>query len=252
MSELAGQVVFVTGGSRGIGRACVLAFVRSGAKVVLAYAGNEAAAAETARLAAAHNPAHAGAVSLTRFDVADPAACAAAVERVVTDHGRLDVLVNNAGMAIDGLLLRLKDEDLQRQFAVNVEGAFHLCKAVARPMMKQRGGSIVNLTSVVGEMGNAGQTAYAATKAALIGLTKSLARELASRQIRVNAVSPGFIDTEMTAGIPEAQRTQMTQMIPAGRLGLAEEVAEAVLFLASPRSSYITGEVLRVNGGMYM
>jgi 3-oxoacyl-[acyl-carrier protein] reductase len=252
MSELAGQVVFVTGGSRGIGRACVLAFVRGGAKVVVAYAGNEAAAAETARLAVAHNPAHAGAVSLTRFDVADPAACAAAVERVVTDHGRLDVLVNNAGMAIDGLLLRLKDEDLQRQFAVNVEGAFHLCKAAARPMMKQRGGAIVNLTSVVGEMGNAGQTAYAATKAALIGLTKSLARELASRQIRVNAVSPGFIDTEMTAGIPEAQRTQMIQMIPAGRLGLAEEVAEAVLFLASPRSSYITGEVLRVNGGMYM
>jgi 3-oxoacyl-[acyl-carrier protein] reductase len=251
VSELAGQVVFVTGGSRGIGRACVLAFVRSGAKVVLGYAGNEAAAAETARLAAAHGG-HAGAVSLTRFDVADSAACAAAVERVVTDHGRLDVLVNNAGIAVDGLLLRLKDEDLLRQFAVNVEGAFHLAKAAARPMMKQRAGAIINLTSVVGEMGNAGQTAYAATKAALIGFTKSLARELASRQIRVNAVSPGFIDTEMTAGIPEAQREQMVEMIPAGRLGRAEEVAEAVLFLASPRASYITGEVLRVNGGMYM
>jgi len=174
------------------------------------------------------------------------------VERVVTDHGRLDVLVNNAGIAVDGLLLRLKDEDLSRQFAVNVDAAFHLSKAAARPMMKQRAGAIVNLTSVVGEMGNGGQTAYAATKAALIGFTKSLARELSSRQIRVNAVSPGFIDTEMTAGIPEAQREQMVQMIPAGRLGRAEEVAEAVLFLASPRSSYITGEVLRVNGGMYM
>jgi 3-oxoacyl-[acyl-carrier protein] reductase len=250
VSELAGQVVFVTGGSRGIGRACVLAFVRAGAKVVLAYAGNESAAAETARLAATHG--HEGAVSLTRFDVADPQACAAAVDRAVTDHGRLDVLVNNAGVAVDGLLLRLKEDDLRRQFAVNVDGAFALAKAAARPMMKQRGGAIVNLTSVVGEMGNAGQTAYAATKAALIGLTKSLARELASRQIRVNAVSPGFIDTEMTAGIPEATRTQMVQMIPAGRLGLAEEVAEAVLFLASPRASYITGEVLRVNGGMYM
>jgi 3-oxoacyl-[acyl-carrier protein] reductase len=251
MSELAGQVVFVTGGSRGIGRACVLAFVRAGARVVLGYAGNEAAAAETARLAA-QDTSQAGAVSLTRFDVADSAACAAAVERLVTDHGRLDVLVNNAGIAVDGLLLRLKDEELERQFAVNVEGAFHLAKAAARPMMKQRSGAIVNLTSVVGEMGNAGQTAYAATKAALIGFTKSLARELASRQIRVNAVSPGLIDTEMIAGIPETQRAQMTQMIPAGRLGRAEEVAEAVLFLASPRSSYITGEVLRVNGGMYM
>jgi len=250
MSELAGQVVFVTGGSRGIGRACVLAFARSGAKVVLAYAGNEAAAAETARLAAAH--AVPGAVTLTRFDVADSEACHAAIDQAVTDHGRLDVLVNNAGIAIDGLLLRQKEDDLARQFAVNVQGAFALCKAAARPMMKQRAGAIVNLTSVVGEMGNAGQTAYAACKAALIGFTKSLARELASRQIRVNAVSPGFIDTEMTAGIPEAQKAQMLLMIPAGRLGRAEEVAEAVLFLASPRSSYITGEVLRVNGGMYM
>ncbi len=248
--ELAGQVVFVTGGSRGIGRACVLAFVRAGAKVVLAYAGNEAAAAETARLAAQLSPS--SAVTLTRFDVADPEACHAAVEKVVADHGRIDVLVNNAGIAIDGLLLRLKEADLARQFAVNVEGAFALCKAAARPMMKQHSGAIVNLTSVVGEMGNAGQTAYAATKAALVGLTKSLARELASRQIRVNAVSPGFIETEMTSGIPEAQRAQMLQLVPAARLGKAEEVAEAVLFLSSPRSSYITGEVLRVNGGMYM
>jgi 3-oxoacyl-[acyl-carrier protein] reductase len=248
--ELSGQVAFVTGGSRGIGRACVLAFARSGAKVVLAYAGNEAAAAETARLASEGGAS--GAVTLTRFDVADSEACYAAIDRAVTDHGRLDILINNAGIAIDGLLLRLKDEDLARQFAVNVQGAFSLSKAAARPMMKQRSGAIVNLTSVVGEMGNAGQTAYAATKAAIVGFTKSLARELASRQIRVNAVSPGFIATEMTAGIPEAQKVQMLQMIPAGRLGTAEEVADAVLFLASPRSSYITGEVLRVNGGMYM
>ncbi len=246
--EFAGQVALITGGSRGIGRACALAFARGGAKVVVGYAGNEAAAAETAKLVSAAG----GAAHLARFDVADGAACAEWVERIVADHGRLDVLVNNAGVAVDGLLLRLKDADLHRQFAVNVDGAFHLSKAAARPMMKQRSGAIVNLTSVVGEMGNAGQAAYSATKAALIGLTKTLARELASRNIRVNAVSPGFIDTEMTAGIPEAARTKMLELIPQARLGTAAEVAEAVAFLASARSAYITGEVLRVNGGMYM
>jgi 3-oxoacyl-[acyl-carrier protein] reductase len=184
--------------------------------------------------------------------VASAAACAEWVERIVEKHGRLDVLVNNAGIAVDGLLLRLKEDDFARQFAVNVQGPFFLCKAAARPMMKQRSGAIVNLTSVVGEMGNAGQATYSATKAALIGFTKTLARELASRQIRVNAVSPGFIDTEMTQGIPEPARQKMLEVIPQARLGRVEEVAEAVAFLASPMASYITGEVLRVNGGMYM
>jgi 3-oxoacyl-[acyl-carrier protein] reductase len=242
------QVALVTGGSRGIGRACALAFAARGAKVAVNYASNEAAAQETARGITAAG----GEARLLRFDVADRAAAEAAVAEVTTAWGRLDVLVNNAGMAIDGLLLRLKDEDLDRQLAVNLKGAMHMAKAVAKPMMKQRQGAIINLTSVVGEMGNAGQSVYAATKAALIGFTKSLARELASRSIRVNAVSPGFIDTEMTQAIPEALRAKMIEQIPAGRLGTAEEVAGAVVFLASREAAYITGEILRVNGGMYM
>jgi 3-oxoacyl-[acyl-carrier protein] reductase len=246
--ELRDSVVLVTGGSRGIGRACCLAFAARGAKVALNYASNQAAAEETARAIAAAG----GEARLLRFDVSDRAAGEAAVAEVMSAWGRLDVLVNNAGVAIDGLLLRLKDEDLDRQLAVNLKGAIHLAKAVAKPMIKQRQGAIVNLTSVVGEMGNAGQSVYAATKAALIGFTKSLARELSSRSIRVNAVAPGFIDTEMTQGLPEEVRGKMLEQIPAGRLGTAAEVASAVVFLASPEAAYITGEILRVNGGMYM
>ncbi|MFI5028747.1 MAG: 3-oxoacyl-[acyl-carrier-protein] reductase [Solirubrobacterales bacterium] len=242
------QVALVTGGSRGIGRACALAFAARGAKVAVNYASNESAAQETAQAITALG----SEARLLRFDVADRAATEAAVAEVTSAWGRLDVLVNNAGIAIDGLLLRLKDEDLDRQLAVNLKGAMHMAKAVAKPMMKQRQGAIINLTSVVGEMGNAGQAVYAATKAALIGFTKSLARELASRSIRVNAVSPGFIDTEMTQAIPEALRAKMIEQIPAGRLGTAEEVASAVVFLASREAAYITGEILRVNGGMYM
>jgi len=187
-----------------------------------------------------------------RFDVADTAACAVAVDEVVKTAGRIDVLVNNAGVAIDGLAVRMKDEDWDRTLATNLKGAFALCRAAARPMMKQRSGAIVNLTSVVGEMGNVGQAAYAASKAGLIGLTKSLARELASRNIRVNAVSPGFIDTDMTAGLNAELKAKMTEAIPLGRLGSADEVARAVLFLAGDAASYVTGEVLKVNGGMYM
>ncbi len=248
MRDFEGQVALVTGGSRGIGRACCLAFARRGAKVAVNYAGNEAAAAETAKLVAEAG----GEARLWRFDVSDAGAGARAIDEIVATWGRLDVLVNNAGVAIDGLLLRLKEEDLERQLATNVKGAFYLAKAAARPMMKQRQGAIVNLSSVVGEMGNAGQSAYAATKAALLGFTKSLARELASRNIRVNAVAPGFIGTDMTGGIPEAQRQKMLEMIPAGRLGTAEEVAAVVAFLASKEAAYVTGETIRVNGGMYM
>jgi len=246
-------VALVTGGSRGIGRACALALAARGAKVVINFAANEGAAAEVAALVqTGATAASGGSAELARFDVADGAACQAAVEKIVKDHGRLDVLINNAGIAVDGLLLRVKDEDFARQFAVNVQGAFHLSKAAARPMMKQRAGAIVNLTSVVGEMGNAGQAVYSATKSALIGFTKTLARELASRQIRVNAVSPGFIDTEMTAGIADEAKAKLLDLIPLGRLGRAEEVAEAVIFLCSSRAAYLTGQVLRVNGGMYM
>jgi 3-oxoacyl-[acyl-carrier protein] reductase len=170
----------------------------------------------------------------------------------VKEHGKLDVLVNNAGISIDGLVMRLKDEDWDKTLDTNLKGAFALIRAVSRPMMKQRGGAIVNLTSVVGEMGNGGQAPYAASKAGLIGLTKSVAKELASRNIRVNAVSPGFIGTDMTAALPEDVKSKMLEAIPLARLGGAEEVAQAVAFLASDAASYVTGEVLKVNGGMYM
>ena len=246
---LAGRRVVVTGGSRGIGRAIAVALARGKARVAISYAGNDAAAQEASALC---RQAGAEQVRLVKFDVGDPAACAAAVDEVVGAMGGLHVLVNNAGIAIDQLVMRLKDEDWERQLSVNLSGTFRLIRAAARPMMKQRGGSIVNLTSVVGEMGNAGQAAYSATKAGLIGLTKSVARELASRKIRVNAVAPGFIDTDMTSGLPEAARTRMLETIPLARLGSADEVASTVAFLASDQASYVTGEVVRVNGGMYM
>ncbi|HEY6106314.1 MAG TPA: 3-oxoacyl-ACP reductase FabG, partial [Anaeromyxobacteraceae bacterium] len=193
-----------------------------------------------------------GRCQLFRFDVADPAACQKAVEQVVADLGGLHVLVNNAGIAVDQLVMRVKDEDWKRQLDVNLTGAFNLVRAAPRPMMKQKGGAIVNLTSVVGEMGNAGQAAYSATKAGLIGLTKSVARELASRNVRVNAVAPGFIDTDMTAALPEGARQKLMEMIPLARLGTAQDVADCVAWLASEKAAYVTGEVVRVNGGMYM
>ena len=248
MYDFRNKVALVTGGSRGIGRAVSLALGKGGATVVVNYAGNEAAALETCSMIEAAG----GRAEARRFDVADSAACQAAIDAIVSAHGGLHVLVNNAGIAIDGLLMRLKDADLERQLDVNLKAAFFLCRAVARPMMKQRGGSIVNLTSVVGEMGNGGQTAYAATKAGLIGFTKSLARELASRGVRANLVSPGFIDTDMTRDLPEDVRARMLEAIPLGRLGTADEVADAVAWLASDRSGYVTGELIRVNGGMYM
>jgi 3-oxoacyl-[acyl-carrier protein] reductase len=249
MYDFKDRVALVTGASRGIGRAIAIALARGGASVALNYAGNEAAAKEALELV---TKAGAPRAKLLRFDVADPAACQQAVDGLVAEWGGLHVLVNNAGIALDQLVMRIKDEDWNRQLQVNLTGAFNLVRAATRPMMKARGGAIVNLTSVVGEMGNAGQAAYAATKAGLIGLTKSVARELASRNVRVNAVAPGFIDTDMTAALPEAAKTRMTEMIPLARLGSAEEVAAAVAFLASDQAAYVTGEVLRVNGGMYM
>ena len=243
--DFSGKVVLVTGGSRGIGRACAVAFAKAGATVVLTYAGNDAAAEEAVRLAGSKAQA-------VKFDVADTGACTKCVDEVVKQHGRLDVLVNNAGVAVDGLLVRVKDEDWDRQLDTNLKGAFALARAAARPMMKQRSGAIINLTSVVGDTGNAGQAAYAASKAGLVGLTKALAHELASRNIRVNAVSPGFIDTDMTSKLSDELRTKLIGLIPLGRLGTAEEVAASVVFLASDAASYTTGEVLKVNGGMYM
>lgn len=248
MFDFQGKVALVTGGSRGIGRAIAVELAKGGATVVISYAGNDEAAKETCGLIEAAG----GRAEAKRFDVADAEACQATVEEVVKSHGGLHVLVHNAGISVDQLLMRLKDEDLERQLAVNLKAAFWLCRAAARPMMRQRDGSIVNLSSVVGERGNAGQTAYAATKAGLVGFTKSLAQELASRNVRANVVSPGFIDTDMTRELPEDVRAKIFEAIPMGRLGSAEEVAKAVAFLASDAASYVTGEILRVNGGMYM
>ena len=249
MYDFQGKTALVTGASRGIGRAIAVALGRGGARVALNFAGNQAAAEEALRLT---REAGAAEARLFQFDVADAAACTKAVDEVVATMGGLHVLVNNAGVALDQLVMRLKDEDWQRQIDVNLSGTFHLVRAAARPMMKAKGGAIVNLTSVVGEMGNAGQAAYAATKAGIVGLTKAVARELASRNVRVNAVSPGYIDTDMTSALPEAAKQKMAEMIPLGRLGSAEDVAAAVAWLCSDQASYVTGEVLRVNGGMYM
>ena len=249
MKDFANKVALVTGGSRGIGRAIALELGKRGASVVISYASNEAAAIETVKLLTDAGSPKAKSI---RFDVADSEACSAAIDDVMKDFGRLDVLVNNAGVAIDGLLMRFKDEDWDKTLDTNLKGAFSLMRAVSRPMMKQKGGAIVNVSSIVGEMGNAGQAAYSASKAGLIGLTKSVARELASRNIRVNCVTPGFITTDMTAGLTQELKDKMSSAIPLARIGNAEEVAHAVAFLASDSASYITGEVVKVNGGMYM
>jgi 3-oxoacyl-[acyl-carrier protein] reductase len=243
------KVALVTGASRGIGRAVAVRFAEGGAKVAIAYAGNDTAANEAK---AECERAGAAAIHMLKFDVADPEACARAVEETVEKLGALHVLVNNAGISIDGLIMRYKADDLKRMLDVDLASVFHLCKAAVRPMMKQRQGSIVNLTSVVGEQGNAGQTVYSMAKAGLIGFTKSLARELGSRNIRVNAVSPGLIETDMTKELPEAAKKAMAEGASLGRAGTAREVAEAIAFLGSDRASFITGEVLRVNGGLYM
>ncbi len=246
--QLQDRVALVTGGSRGIGRACALELAKRGAQVVITYAGNEAAAAEVVKAIVDGG----GKAKAVRLDVADTAACTKVVEELVKELGRLDILVNNAGISIDGLIMRFRDEDWDKTIDTNLRGSWAMIRAGCRPMMKQRKGAIINLSSVVGEMGNVGQSVYAASKAGLIGITKSLARELASRNIRVNAVTPGFITTDMTAALPEEMKTALLQIVPLARLGTADEVAKAVAFLASDDASYVTGEVLKVNGGMYM
>ena len=244
MNEI--QVALVTGASRGIGRAIATALATAGMRVVGTATSDAGAAAITEALAA-----WPGCVGV-KLDVTDGAAVEAAIADIVKEHGGLHVLVNNAGITRDMLAMRLKDEDWDAVLDTNLKAVFRTSRAVMRTMMKQRWGRIINITSVVGASGNAGQANYAAAKAGVAGMTRALARELGSRNITVNCVAPGFIATDMTAGLPEAAKEALLASIPLGRLGSPEEVAHAVVFLASPQAAYITGSELHVNGGMYM
>lgn len=248
MMKFEGKTAVVTGGSRGIGRAVCLELAAGGANVVLCYAGNEAAAQETAQAVEAM-----GAKALVvRCDVSDAVQVDALVKSAVEAFGRIDILVNNAGITRDNLLMRMSEADFDAVVAANLKGAFLCMKAVSRLMLKQRYGRVVNLSSVVALRGNAGQVNYAASKAGIVGMTKSLAKELASRGVTVNAVAPGFIETDMTAALSEAARSAAQGSIPMGRLGGPEDVARAVGFLASDDAAYVTGQVLAVDGGMAM
>ncbi len=242
------RVVMVTGASRGIGRAVAVAFAEPGTTVVINFRSGREAAEETAGIVKERG---AQAV-LSPFDVAHAEAVKAAFKEITDSLGRLDVLVNNAGITRDNIFPRLKESDWDEVLAVNLKGVFLCCQAAMRPMLKQRYGRIINITSVVGFTGNAGQCNYAAAKAGILGLTRSLAREVISRNITVNAVAPGYIETEMTQALGDEARQALLAQIPAGRTGTPEEVAAAVRFLASDEAGYITGQVLHVNGGMFM
>lgn len=244
--SLTGKTALVTGGSRGIGRAICIELARQGAGVAVNYAGNEAAALETVAACRALG----GEAFALRADVADGAACDAMVKEVLARFGRLDILVNNAGVTRDGLMPMMRDPDWDAVLDTNLKGAFHCIRAAYKPMMKQRGGRIVNVASIVGLRGNAGQANYAASKGGLIALTKSVAKELAGRNVTANAVAPGFITTDMTDALPEKAREAMLAAIPLGRLGAPEDVAHAVAFFAGEEAGYVTGQVLCVDGGM--
>lgn len=247
--EVRGKCALVTGGGRGIGRAVCLELVRGGASVAVNYAGSEEAARETVERCLELGAPDAFAI---QADVAEEQAVAAMLAAVEERLGRIDILVNNAGITRDNLLMLMKPEDFDAVISANLKGTFLCMKAAARQMVKQRYGRIVNLSSVVGLRGNAGQVNYAASKAGVIGMTKSLAKELAGRNITVNAVAPGFIDTDMTAALTDAARTAALGAIPMGRMGAPEDVARAVAFLAGDSAAYITGQVLAVDGGMSM
>lgn len=246
--NLSGQVALVTGGSRGIGRAISQLLARAGARVVINYQSSQRAAQELEEQILAQG----GTCELKPFDVADPEQVQLACQEIQQRHGSIDVLVNNAGITRDQLFVRMKPEEWRQVMQVNLDGAFNCSRAVARAMMKKRRGCIVNMASVAGLAGNAGQANYSASKAGLIGLTKALAKELAPWNIRVNAVCPGFITTDMTDRLPGKVREEVLGSIPLARFGTPEDVAWAVFFLVSPASHYITGEVINVSGGLYI
>jgi 3-oxoacyl-[acyl-carrier protein] reductase len=245
--DLTGKVALVTGGSRGIGRAIALALGAHGAKVAVNYASNSAAAEATAIELGGE-----GAAITLRGDVGDATQAAALVEGTIAAFGRLDILINNAGVTADDLILRMSEDEWDRVIDTNLKGTFHVTKAALRPMIRQRWGRIICIASVSGVVGNAGQANYAAAKAGIAGFTKSIAKEVASRNITANVIAPGFIDTEMTADLTEQQRAQIMQMVALGRTGKPEDIAPAAVFLASDEASYVTGHVLTVDGGLVM
>jgi 3-oxoacyl-[acyl-carrier protein] reductase len=246
--DLSGQVALVTGASRGIGKAIAMSLSRAGAHVIVNYHGNQAAAEESLSAITAQG----GRGELCRFNIADESQVENAVKNVVDRHQKLDILVNNAGVTADNLLMRVKPADWDQVIGTNLKGTVLCTKAVSRVMIRQHGGRIINLSSVVGQTGNAGQSIYAASKAGIIGFSKAVARELASRGVTVNVVAPGFIESDMTARLPDKLREEFLHSIPLGRFGTCEEVAEMVLFLAGPGAAYVTGQVFSINGGLYM
>jgi len=248
MESIEGKVALITGGSRGIGRAVAVKLSEMGAHSYVNYVRNEEAARKTMDLISARG----GTGSLLPFDVADLDSVTAAMDSIIREKGRIDILVNNAGVTLNGIFIRTKEADWNTVIDTNMKGTFNCARCAIRHMMKQRWGRIVNMTSVVAETGNAGQACYAATKAGIIGFTRSLAREFGSRNICVNAVAPGYIETDMTATINERNREKLKEYIPLQRMGTPEDVAAAVAFLVSPEAGYITGQVVHVNGGLYM
>lgn len=243
-----GQVAVVTGGSRGIGRAISLHLASLGAHIVVNYSSNSGAAEAVAQECINLG----GGATVMGFNVADSNAVDAAFDTIKEKHSRVDILVNNAGISRDGLFIRMKNEDWDATLQTNLNGSFYCARAASKIMMKARYGRIVNMSSVVAEMGNAGQVPYVSSKAGLIGMTKAMARELASRNITVNAITPGFIETDMTAALHEKLREEHMKSIPVGRYGKAEEVAHLVAYLSDPQAGYVTGQIIGINGGMYM
>ena len=246
--DLTGRVALVTGGGRGIGRAIAVSLAAAGAAVTINYKGNSQAADETVQAIAEAG----GKATAVQADVSGAADAERLVKATIEAHGRIDILVNNAGITRDTLLMRMKDEDFDQVLATNLRGVFLCTRAALRPLTKQRSGRIINIASVIGLIGNAGQANYAAAKAGMIGFTKATAREIASRNVTVNAVAPGFIETEMTAALAEETRKAILESIPLGRFGAPEEVAGLVCFLASDAGAYITGQTFTVDGGMVM